>query len=45
MRTTLVIGDLSPNDVLPTYGRSVDDEQRSCLPVLPTQVPGVLVDI
>ena len=38
---TLPIGDdLSPNNVRP-----VDDGYRSGLPLLPTQVPGVVVDL
>ena len=46
MCTTLKISDdLNSNDVRPTYGRLVDDGQRSGLPVLPTQVPGVVVDL
>ncbi len=46
MCMTLPIGDdLSPNEVRPTYGRSVDDGYCSGLPVLPTQVPGVVVDL
>ena len=46
MCTTLQIGDdLNSNDVRPTYGLLVDDGQRSGLPVLPTQVPGVVVDL